>query len=186
MPQIELPKTATDDFANLVRAYQAAEIEFPQLKAITYAQWALESGWGTSSLAFKFKNYGGAKWRTYMAPWATPVKYVAHDGMTQYCLFPTHEAWIAGYWGRLDKESMYAGWRGHTTTGRDFINFIGPIWLGMGKDKGAEYVRKVTRIHDDWQFADVFNPEHDNADAKVIFVDWDGLHRLFPDASHGV
>lgn len=179
---VTFPNAATDDFKELLKFYQAVQIEFPQLKAISFAQWTLECGWGSTNLASKFHNYGGAKWRPYMNSWASPVNYAAHDGLTQYCKFPSHEMWVYGYWARFDKEPMYRDWRKNTKDSATFLNFIGPIWLGLGKTKGDEYVRHVTRIHDQYGYADLFEPS-EKKNAVPIFVDGDGLRRLFPGPS---
>jgi hypothetical protein len=170
---MSLPTTTHKNFRALHQAYQTAEIEFPQLKGVSFAQWAKECGWGQSNLAIKFKNYGGAKWRTYMAPYAKPVKYAAHDGITQYCHFPDDEKWIAGYWARFDLEPSYKGWRKHTKNRATFMAFIGPIWLGMGQLKGDDYVRDVVRIHDQYKFADDFKETLD----ENSLLDWDDLRR---------
>lgn len=153
---MDLPKTAHQGFRTLGGVYMANAIEFPDLKAVSFAQWALESGWGRSSLASKFNNYGGAKWRTYMAPYAKSVAYTAHDGRTDYCRFANHTMWIEGYWARFDLEPAYRGWRKHTSTPQTFLNFIGPIWLGMGATKGLAYVRLVNEIETTWKFAKQF------------------------------
>ena len=42
----------------LVEKYKSAVIEFPNLKPVTLAQWALESGRGGSELAKKHFNFG--------------------------------------------------------------------------------------------------------------------------------
>lgn len=174
-----LPKDTTPDFARLLNAYKKAVIDFPQLKAFSFAQWALECGFGTSNLARDHLNFGGAKWRPYMNGWSTPVSYKAHDGETLYCKFPDHQAWINGYWGRFDKEPAYKGWRNHVADGATFMNFIGPIWLGMGKEKGDEYVRKVTSIHDKCKLADIFSEDPNNASRRRYTLA--ELRKLFPD-----
>lgn len=149
-----LPNTATHDFMDLLVAYKARKIEFPHLKQITFAQWALECGWGSTNLARHHKNYGGAKWRKYMEKYAIPVSYEAHDGRTNYCHFETYEDWIDGYWARFDLENMYKGWRNHVSTPEAFIKFIGPIWVGTTPEGKATYVRHVLKINQ--QIADMF------------------------------
>lgn len=160
-PQMSLPLTASQKFVDLMKVYKRTAIEFPHLKAITYAQWGLESGWGMSGLAQKYNNFGGAKWRPYMAPYGTSVVYNAHDGRTPYTNFTDLEAWVKGYWARFDLENMYKGWRGHTATPKDFLGYIGPIWLGLGDDAGRVYIRDVTLIHDKWSFAAEFKDKSD-------------------------
>ena len=165
-----MAKTATEDFKKLLVAYKAKKIEFPQLKAVTFAQWTLECGWGTTPLALRHKNYAGAKWRPYMADWATSVIYSAHDGTEYYCSFATHDKWIEGYWGRLDKEKAYKGWRQHVKNGTEFINFIGPTWVGTGAIGEAVYVRHVLRLME--QQADLFK---EDPNEKVPIVNPDDM-----------
>lgn len=124
-----LPDTATNNFRFLAAEYVEAAIDFPHLKAITLAQWALESGWGTARLAAQYFNYAGMKWRPYMNSFATPIMYAAHDGKEKYCHFLSNRHFIDGFWFRLDCEPAYKGWRNHTSTAEQFIEFVGPIWV---------------------------------------------------------
>ena len=62
-------------------AFQVESVEQP------WAQWMLESGRATSILARDHYNFGGLKWRKEMVPYATKIKYVAHDGEDFYCKF---------------------------------------------------------------------------------------------------
>ncbi len=128
---------------DLVNLYAAEAIEFPQLKAITLAQWLLESARATSGLAQNHYNFGGIKWRDSMQQFATRVSYSASDGVGDYCDFSNLEDFIQGYWFFLDR-SPYAGWRSHTTTGRDFIEFIGPIYAPVPTT--PTYVAKVLNL----------------------------------------
>lgn len=114
-------------FKKLARTYQGLAIAYPHLKAVTLAQWALESGWGTSRLATQHLNFGGLKYRPEMAPYARKVRYKAHDGEEDYCAFDSLEEFITGYWAFLER-SPYAGWEDHTASPADFIGFIGPIY----------------------------------------------------------
>lgn len=50
-------------FNNLARIYAKTCIPYATLKSVTTAQWALESGRGTSDLAVNHLNFGGLKWR---------------------------------------------------------------------------------------------------------------------------
>lgn len=170
-----LPATVDPSFERLLRIYRDTPIEFPHLKPVTFAQWAKESGWGQSNLAKKFRNFGGAKWRTYMAPYAVAVTYAAHDGITQYCHFHSETDWIKGYWARFDLEPAYRGWRDHTKNETTFLNYVGPIWLGMGTAAGDAYVRDVIRIRDDWKFAEEFQVIYD----ENALLDWNDLRVRF-------
>ena len=56
-------------------------------------------------------NFAGVKWRAEMAPYATKVKYEAHDGNAFYFHFHDHANFVSGYWAFLER-TPYAGWRG--------------------------------------------------------------------------
>lgn len=143
------PPNATMDFVELCdRIAVRAGPEFgPGMREALMAQWALESGWGTSDLAKRHKNFGGAKWRETMKKFATPVTYKAHDGETAYCKFKTLDDYIDGYFHRLDTLGPYDGWRvAAKKGGLNFIGFIGPIWLGLGVKENQEYVGKVRHL----------------------------------------
>ena len=60
-------------FDDLVARYKATGIAFPSLKAVTLAQWILESRRGTSDLATQHLNFAGLKWRAEMVGFAIPV-----------------------------------------------------------------------------------------------------------------
>lgn len=111
----------------LVAIYRGEAIRHPQLRAVSLAQWMLESGRGDSRLAQDHYNFGGLKWRKEMTPFATKVSYGAHDGQDFYCKFATLENFIAGYWAFLNR-APYSGWESHVATPQDFIGFIGPIY----------------------------------------------------------
>lgn len=51
----------TEQFRSLARDYLNAAVEFPNLRAVTVAQWTLESGYGRSDLASNFRNFAGLK-----------------------------------------------------------------------------------------------------------------------------
>jgi N-acetylmuramoyl-L-alanine amidase len=131
----------------LATIYAGDDIQYPQLRAVTLAQWMLESGRATSKLAKLHYNFGGLKWRKEMAAYATKVKYEANDGVDFYCKFATIENFIAGYWAFLDR-SPYSGWEEHTDTAEDFIGFIGPIYTPSKKyaDKVLALVPEATEL----------------------------------------
>jgi hypothetical protein len=131
---------ASQALADLVNLYRTKPIEFPQLRAVSLAQWILESGWGGSELARLHNNFAGMKWRNEMKPYAEKIKYNAHDGSDFYCRFHDHANFAAGYWAFMDR-APYAGWRDHVSTGEQFIAFIGPIWAQDGS-----YVGKVLNL----------------------------------------
>ena len=85
----------------LAEVYRGDDIQYQELKAVTLAQWMLESGRATSKLAKLHYNFGGLKWRREMVPYATRIEYEAHDGVDFYCKFATVENFISGYWAWL-------------------------------------------------------------------------------------
>lgn len=111
----------------LATIYAGENIRHPQLRAVTLAQWIIESGRATSDLAKLHLNFGGLKWRPEMAGFATRIEYEAHDGVDFYCKFATIEGFINGYW-RFINRTPYSGWEAHVATASDYINFIGPIY----------------------------------------------------------
>jgi N-acetylmuramoyl-L-alanine amidase len=131
----------------LATIYAGDDVRYPQLRAVTLAQWMLESGRATSKLAKLHYNFGGIKWRKEMAAYATRIKYEANDGVDFYCKFATIENFIAGYWAFLNR-SPYSGWEEHTDTAEDFIRFIGPIYTPSAKyaDKVLALVPEATEL----------------------------------------
>lgn len=125
------------EFLKLVKIYAKKEITYPNLKAVTLAQWTLESGGGSSQLAKLHLNFGGLKWRPEMSGYAEKVAYEAHDGLDDYCKFASLEAFIDGYW-RFIGRSPYAGWEEHSDTAENFIGFIGPIYCPGNPHYGSD------------------------------------------------
>jgi N-acetylmuramoyl-L-alanine amidase len=129
-------------FDSLVARYKAATIAFPSLKAVTLAQWILESGRGMSGLAIQHLNFAGLKWRAEMVGFAIPVEYQAHDGLDFYCHFSSLDAFIVGYWKFLSR-SPYKGWETHAETSPEaLIQFIGPIY----NPAGTQYVQQILAL----------------------------------------
>lgn len=124
----------------LALLYSQENIRYPKLKEVTLAQWMLESGRAPSKLAKEHYNFGGLKWRPEMAPYATPVSYEAHDGVDKYCKFATVESFINGYWAFINR-APYSGWEEHTSSGEEYIKFIGPIYTPT-----AGYAAKVLNL----------------------------------------
>lgn len=131
----------TTKFLTLIAEYAEAEIEFPELKDITLAQWILEWGRGSSQLASLHNNFGGLKWRSEMAGNATPVHYEAHDGADIYCAFASERDFIRGYWRFLERPP-YKGWREKAGSDESFIAFIGKIYAPVA----ASYAEKVLNL----------------------------------------
>lgn len=129
-------------FDQLVARYKALKISHPALKAITLAQWMLESGRGRSALAREHLNFGGLKWRSELLGFATPVAYRAHDGLDYYCKFDSLDAFIVGYW-RFIARTPYEGWEKEADKGPEaFMRFIGPIY----NPAGDAYVNQVLAL----------------------------------------
>lgn len=107
----------------LVSAACVANTPAPALRAVTLAQWALESARATSRLAIEHRNFGGLKWRSEMQGFATPVQYNAHDGTDTYCAFASVDAFIAGYW-RFIGRAPYQGWQEFAQDAAGYIAFL--------------------------------------------------------------
>ena len=146
---------------SLQQAYATAVIEYPHLKGISFAQWALEAGRGTSVLAKRHLNFAGMKWRPFMSGIAKKVWYEAHDGGDYYCEFASLEDFIAGYWLRLDRHPSYRGWRNAAATPQGFFNFIADIWAPPSEN--PNYKPKVLALYEEYK--DTFGlVAHDAAD----------------------
>lgn len=79
------------------------------IKAVTLAQWMVESGHGRSGLAWMHGNFGGLKWRPDLQGVSVPARYDAHDGLDEYCSFDTPAGFIKGYFRFLDRKA-FRGW----------------------------------------------------------------------------
>jgi uncharacterized FlgJ-related protein len=143
-----LPNTAHDGFKELLTAVACTEIEYPALKGIVAAQWALESGWGKSRLAVEHKNFGGLKWRPYMAECnAVPVRHKAWDGGDTYARFTSASDFIDAYWRRFDEISVYDGWTAAAEDGPEaFIRFIARHYLAGNPRTREIYVKNIMSI----------------------------------------
>jgi N-acetylmuramoyl-L-alanine amidase len=137
----------TPTFKELVRIYAALPIHFPQLKAVTVAQWLLESARGNSRLATEHFNFSGLKFRPEMAQLATKVAHTTtHDGTDFYCRFASLENFAKGYW-RFIARDPYKGFENHAGTGEDYIRFIGPIYApGSASPMNPGYADKVLSL----------------------------------------
>ena len=133
----------------LANLYSSEPIRYPQLRIVSFAQWMLESGRGTSALAKNHYNFAGLKYRPEMAAYAKRVIYEAHDGSDAYCKFATLENFIEGYWAFLQR-APYTGWEAHTDTAEDFIRFIGPTYTPTSgySEKVLTLVAEARRILD--------------------------------------
>lgn len=127
-------------FSDMVRVYRTYPLEFPQLRAITLAQWILESGRGFSPLSQQFNNFAGLKYREEMVGFAAPVYYNANDGGDYYCAFDNEVMFIQGFWRFLDRRP-YWGWRQNCRTAEQYLNFIAPRY-----STNPAYVDKVLNL----------------------------------------
>ncbi len=115
-PPLIIPDVPEEEFnpglmTQMAIAYHKADIEFPRLKAVTLAQWMLESGRGKSELAQKHNNYAGLKWRGDLGvEGAVSISYDAHDGNDMYAKLPSLSKFVEYYWKFLDRD-IYDGWR---------------------------------------------------------------------------
>jgi hypothetical protein len=139
---------ATEAFAELGKLYANTPIAFPKLKEVTFAQWALESGWGASGLAQVHNNFAGLKWRSPdMVGFATPVEYEAHDGKDTYCAFTGLPAFIAGFWHFMARDP-YKGLENHAESAEGYLDHILPNYtpdLGYKKEV-LEVMKRSTEL----------------------------------------
>jgi len=166
------------NWKTLIQAYARTPIDTPVLKVVTLAQWALESGYGTSELARQHLNFGGLKFRARInqgredRPLAVPVDYLAHDGEDTYSKFASIEDFIAGYWAFVENGPMYNGWQ---TYASDPSGYIGHLYRG-GYAADPNYVSKVlallptirSQVEELGLSADVVEPLPTNARVAVV------------------
>ena len=136
-----MAKAVKNPWDQLIRGYQRAEIDLPKLKAITLAQWALESAHGTSNLAKDHFNFAGLKYRDRVKDFATPVDYEAHDGHDVYCAFKNVNAFILGYWHFIAK-GPYDGYEAFAEDPPGYIAHL----KSKGYAGDPNYVAKVVRL----------------------------------------
>lgn len=122
----------------LSQTYKKLSIEAPRLRAITLAQWLLESGRATSNLSTLHYNFAGLKWRDEMTGFASVVSYEAHDGRTDYCKFDSVEKFVRGYWTFIDRDP-YEGWRKYSKDPHGFMEHL--VRSGYCPDNG--YINQV-------------------------------------------
>jgi N-acetylmuramoyl-L-alanine amidase len=139
-----LPLTASPNFVTLAQLYRDYDIAFPKLKGVTLAQWALESGWGSTRLAKQFHNYGGMKWGSVDHMFGEPAMY----GGQKYTGFSSPTMFIEGYWNRIMISPAWATWQDHMDSPEDFITFITPEWLNGRKADGSLAASERKYIHD--------------------------------------
>jgi N-acetylmuramoyl-L-alanine amidase len=134
---------------NLVSTYKDVLIEFNVLKAVTLAQWMLETGRGTSKLCKTFVNFAGLKCRKDI-PSIRGVSCAIYDegrGETDKNYFKCENVriFLELYWAFLER-SVYAGWkdavRSATNPGEVFINFI----ASKGYAGDPDYAQKVLAL----------------------------------------
>jgi hypothetical protein len=136
-----MPDASRQSWKKLAAEYRKADIALPKLKAITLAQWALESGRGTSELSQKHLNFAGLKFRERMQGHATPVDYEASDGLDTYCAFASIADFIRGYWHFIDS-GPYQGYRDFAD---DPVGYVAHL-KSKGYAGDPTYVQKVVRL----------------------------------------
>lgn len=139
---------------SLVEAYRSAVIEFPQLKAITLAQWMLESGRGSSTLATTAFNFGGLKFREELLSKVPNVSSIYYDegrGEDDKYYFKCKEPkdYIKLYFAFLER-SVYNGWREKMAAGADAKDFLKHIvhsgYVGGSLEHRLSYIQKVVSL----------------------------------------
>ena len=132
---------ATSSWEKLIEEYKSYEDAYPQLKIASLSQWIVESGRGNSALAKEHFNFGGLKWRDEMQGFATPVRYLAHDGWDTYCKFSSEEAFINGYW-RFIARPPYKGWENYKELPYSYIMHL----KRAGYAEDPNYFSKVGKL----------------------------------------
>jgi hypothetical protein len=128
----------------LVTTYATTDIDYPRLRLITLAQWAIESHWATSELAIRHNNFGGIKYRDRMAAYGSPAHYVSRvDGPQNYCRFSNIKSFIRGYWHFI-RTGPYRGWE---EFGNEPLGFIGHL-KKVGYAEAADYLPRVQRVYE--------------------------------------
>lgn len=136
----------------LADAYRRASILFPELKAITLAQWILESGRGSSYLAKNYFNFGGLKYRAGLNEKVPGVESVFYDeGRGEddkyYFRCKDEAMFIKLYWAFMGR-AVYAGWEEAAKKGPieylTHIVFAG--YLGGDAGKKAAYIEKIKQL----------------------------------------
>ena len=161
-----------DLLKRLAIVYKGENIRHPQLRAVTLAQWLLESGRAKSKLAKLHLNFGGLKWRPEMATFATKISFEAHDGVDNYCKFATIENFINGYWAFLNR-SPYSGWEERASDAQAFIKFIGPIYTPTEgyADRVLALVPEATALLSETEETPIVITSSGNTDLGAIVID---------------
>jgi len=128
-------------WSDLIGAARTATIPAPALRAVTLAQWALESGRGASVLSKVHGNYAGLKWRPEMTGFATKILYQAHDGEDFYCEFTSPSAFIAGYWQFIGRP-VYNGWQAFANDPMGYLTHL----KSRGYAADSNYVNKIIAL----------------------------------------
>lgn len=160
------------NWGDLIKEYKKTDINYPALKLVTLAQWALESGYGRSKLATEHNNFSGLKYRDRMAQHANPVSYGAHDGVDIYCKFTNISAFIVGYWHFIES-GPYSGWEDFGENPLGFIRHL----KSRGFAGDPNYVEKVMDVFnrlseelDDFEEADR-PPRRHIGDTRAVAIE---------------
>ncbi|MDM8517744.1 N-acetylmuramoyl-L-alanine amidase [Desulfobacterales bacterium HSG16] len=153
-PPIITPHDLCETYIDL---HHKGKINFPNLMAISFAQWMHESDWCKSPLAKNTLNFGGLKDRPEVNRGG---KYFYKN--EYYEKFDTLDDFIKGYWEFLNR-SPY--WRFNQNVDlyenepEDFIRCIGPDYA-----EDPEYIKKVLRVYN----SDRFAPYRQRLDVPIV------------------
>ncbi|MDF1813149.1 MAG: glucosaminidase domain-containing protein [Verrucomicrobiales bacterium] len=98
---------------------------------VVSAQWIYESGWGTSKLSYKYKNFAGIKFRKELdhLPGCKSVEYTDWEGTThQAYSCSTYNDFVKLYWAFLER-TPYIGHTRLFSRPRRWLRFIAEQWV---------------------------------------------------------
>jgi Mannosyl-glycoprotein endo-beta-N-acetylglucosaminidase len=114
---------ASAKWDQLVLAYRDAAVPAPAVKAVTLAQWMLESSRGTSELALQHNNFAGLRYVDDMSTLAARVRVETAESDGAFCTFTSIAAFMQGYWLFIQRPH-FAGWQRFEDDPARFIDFI--------------------------------------------------------------
>lgn len=134
------------NFLELVDEYVRYPFDYA-LRVVTVAQWANESGWGTSKLSKDHNNYAGLKWRPERMEGvdARGFQYQAHDGWDTYTEFADYYNFIKGYWQWIGLGPTYEDPRKYAGDPRGYLAML----QRGGYAESSTYVEDIMKLYDD-------------------------------------
>jgi len=152
---------------------------------ILCAQMALESGHGKSDLAVGYNNFGGMKYRPWMAEvGATPSDYTDWDNDREaYAHLPGPEAYPPLKFKLMGKNRYRRTWKKHKEPG-EFIRTLalcGYVWTLPGFPKkrddettlayrtrvAAEYLKRIMKIQGSGDFQRLMDDVYQSATKRI-------------------